>query len=178
VQRRSIVSFPIAWVVAAVPAFGAGGTYQRLDLRDMQGDATSLAAQADGNALVVVVMKGHWCAVCRAQVQRFAPHRAKLTELHAKVIGLNADSFRANREVVRQQAMDFPLISDPEHELLDQLGLWLPQAQHPMPAIVVFDACGEERARIVGRAPADRPELRVLELLSEIRTDKCDKPRA
>lgn len=149
-------------------------------LIDTEAASTSLAAQAAGRALVVVVMKGHWCAVCRAQLHRLAALDDQLQELGASVVGLNADSYKANREVAHRESMRYELLSDPDHRVISTLGLWLPKAGHPMPALVVFDRCGLERGRIVGRRPNQRPERELFALLRKMRNEKrpCDAPKA
>lgn len=149
-------------------------------LHDQDGTETSLAEAAGGDALVVVVMKGHWCRVCVDQLARLVQRQRDLTALGARVVGLNADAPAVNKRMLEEQGIDGRVLSDEKHQLLDELGLWLPSAGHPLPAIVVFNHCGEEAARWVGRQPRDRPEnavFRVLRRLAEERRP-CSRPGA
>jgi len=149
-------------------------------LRDQAGRETSLALQAAGEALVVVVMKGHWCQVCIGQLQRFQQLRQRFDSLEATVVGLNADAPELNRRMAEREGIEQPVLSDEQHRVLDELGLWLPRQSHPMPGIVVFDRCGDEAARWVGRRPGERPESAVLAVLRKLAEDKrvCDRPSA
>jgi hypothetical protein len=61
-----------------------------------------------------------------------------------------------------------PILSDREHAVIGALGLWLEQAGHPAPAIVVFDACGRPSWRHVGRSGADRPEGELLRVIQQL----------
>ena len=132
------------------------------------GKSTSLAEQAGTGRLVVVTTKGHWCPVCLQELARLATARDRLSALKARVVGVNADTFRANAEAARAAGIPWPMLSDPRHRLLAALGLWQGDAGMPMPAIVVFDECGKERGRLVGRRPGQSDEKPVLELLGKI----------
>jgi len=161
-------------------ALARNDVYARRVLVTHDGKQTSLAVQANGWHLVVVVMKGHWCRVCVAQLERLAELSATLKSLTARVVGLNADAPESNRKLVEDEGIETPVLSDRTHEVLSGLGLWLPREQHPLPAIVLFDRCGAEAARWVGRQPGDRPEsdvIRVLRKLSE-QQRVCDRPSA
>jgi peroxiredoxin len=149
-------------------------------LRDQDGVETSLAEAAGGHALVVVVMKGYWCRVCSDQLARLIQRQRDLTALGARVIGLNADAPSVNKRMLDDQGIEGRVLSDEKHQLLDELGLWLPSAGHPMPAIVVFDRCGDEAARWAGRQPRDRPENAVFRALRRLAEDRraCSRPSA
>lgn len=149
-------------------------------LQDLKARRTSLREQAAGRALVVVVMKGHWCPVCVGQLVRLGEQRGRLNELGAFVVGLNADGPKANRIVAAQKRLVFPVLSDETHAVIERLGLWFPDAGHPMPAMVVFDRCGDEAGRLIGRSPGDRPEPQLFELLEKLRASKraCGRPNA
>jgi len=166
------------WWPAAVVA--AHPVYARRVLHDQDGAETSLAEAAGGQALVVVVMKGHWCRVCSDQLARFAAKQRDLGALGARLVGLSADAPVANKRMLDEQGIHARVLSDQKHELLAELGLWLPREAHPMPAIVVFDRCGDEVGRWAGRQPGDRPDNAVLRLLRRLSEDRriCNRPSA
>ena len=168
------------WPAAARVAHAAHAAYTRRVLRDQDGAETSLAEAAGGRALVVVVMKGHWCQVCSDQLARLADKQQEFGALGAGLVGLNADSPAANKGMLAARSIHARVLSDAKHELLAALGLWLPSEGYPMPAIVVFDRCGDEVARWVGRQPADRPDSAVLRLLRRLSEDRraCSRPSA
>jgi peroxiredoxin len=127
---------------------------------------------------VVVVMKGEWCPVCRAQLQRLSQLEPRLAELDAKLIALNADSPEANRRMRDALGIGCTVLSDAKQRVLSWLGLWQPRLQQPLPALLVFDRCGAEAARWVGRGPGDRPEAALLEVLRKLSEEKraCARP--
>lgn len=139
------------------------------------GKSTSLIEHGRNGRLVLVTMKGHWCGVCLGQLARFSALRSRLEKLKGRVVGLNADSHRANAEAAKHVGIALPMLSDSRHRVLDALGLWLADAEQPMPGIVVFDECGRERGRLVGRNPDQRDESAVIALLEKIaaKPPKC-----
>lgn len=147
------------------PAAGASvSPYTRRGLLDQNGSDRSLAEVAAGKTLVLVVMKGHYCAVCRAQLARLEAISARFQRLGARVAALNADPVEANRAIAEKYAFSMPILSDRDHAVSEGLSLWHAEAGHPMPAIVVFDACGSEVSRSVGRSVDDRPEAALIAL--------------
>src|SRR5690606_31689946 len=138
-DRRQLLALLVAASWGPVPALAAHAAYTRRVLHDQDGTETSLAEAAGGDALVVVVMKGHWCRVCVDQLARLVQRQRDLTALGARVVGLNADAPAVNKRMLEEQGIDGRVLSDEKHQLLDELGLWLPSAGHPLPAIVVFN---------------------------------------
>lgn len=178
VTRRGLLRHGVgALAVAAlwaVPAAAEGSAvYHRLALKDLVGDSTSLAREAAGKKLVVVVMKGHWCPQCIKELQLLAGVQKELTELGAVVVGLNADPSRANAAVAQKYSLPFQLLSDPDHSTLEALGLWLPELEHPMPAIIVFDACGKEHSRRIGRGASGTSTQATLAELRKLQSNPC-----
>lgn len=160
------VAFGLA--LRSTPARAAAAPYPTRGLIDQGGADQSLAEVADGQTLILVVMKGHYCSVCRAQLARLQALFARLKALRARVAGINADPYEANRAVSEKYGLAMPILSDRQHAVVGPLGLWLEQAGHPMPAVVVFDRCGQETWRVVGRDSDSRPEAALLELAERL----------
>jgi peroxiredoxin len=154
-----------AGLVWAPLAAASVSPYTRRGLLDQNGSDRSLAEVAAGKTLVLVVMKGHYCAVCRAQLARLEAISRRFRRLGARLAALNADPFEANRAIAEKYAFSMPILSDRDHAVSEGLRLWHAQAGHPMPAIVVFDACGSEVSRSVGRGLDDRPEAALIALV-------------
>ena len=178
-RRHFLPLFLASWWWPAA-ASAAHAAYNRRVLRDQDGVETSLGDAAGGHALVVVVMKGHWCHVCSDQLARLADKQQELSALGARHLGLNADSPAANKGMLDARGIRARALSDAKHEVLAALGLWLPSEGYPMPAIVVFDRCGDEVARWTGRLPSDRPEAAVLRVLRRLDKERraCSRPSA
>lgn len=179
-RRRYLLSLLVAASWWPLPATAAQAVYTRRVLRDQDGAETSLAEAAGGRALVVVVMKGHWCRVCSDQLARLIQKQQDFTALGARVVGLSADAPAVNKRMLDEQGIQARVLSDEKHQLLEELGLWLPSAGHPLPALVVFDRCGDEAARWVGRQPSDRPENAIFRVLRRLAEDRraCTRPSA
>jgi peroxiredoxin len=170
-HRRAFTSLlTLGWLSVLAPAEAREppAPFRLRALTTTAGQATSLAEHASERALVVVVMKGSWCPVCIDQLRRLGALRARIHKLGARVVGVSTDSVTENRRAAEQGRLSDPILTDAEHRVVSALGLWRADAGHPMPAIVVFDRCGAERARIVGRAPGERPEAAVMRLLEEM----------
>jgi peroxiredoxin len=167
VSRRRLLAFG-ASALLGTPAVAGSGPYARRALFDQGGAEQSLAEVAAKKTLIVVVMKGHYCPVCRAQLARLQELRQPLEQLGTVCCGLNADPVAANRVISEKFGFEMPILSDPMHSVLAALGLWLEGAAHPMPAIIVYDQCGNEARRILGRDGNDRPEATLLRLVKRL----------
>lgn len=181
--RRAFVAF-VASLVAA--SFGAAKSaadvdvYRAISLQTLAEEETTLAAQAHGGNLVVVVMKGHWCAVCAKELLRFAGRRKDLAKSHATVVGLNADVPKANRGRAAVDSIPFEILSDRSTAALRALRLWAEEVGHPIPAVVVFDRCGKEHARQVGRAPGNSSLEWTIRILGRLEKNppRCEEPNS
>jgi peroxiredoxin len=167
-----------AGVTIAGDGFARAAAYDRKELRDHQDGKTSLSRSASGHRLVVVTMKGTWCQVCVAQLERLAKLRDALESRGARVVAITVEPAKKNAALAKRLGLPFPILSDPKHRIVEQLGLWLPRADHPMPATVVFDRCGTERARLRGRRPGQRPEPQLLAFLRKLQEKpaRCELP--
>lgn len=144
--------------------------YTMRALYDGAGKRTSLAEQAPGQLLVVVVIKGTWCPVCVAQLQRLSKLQRQLDARNTRVVALTSEP--PAQIGAAQKRLPFKLLNDPKHLVLQRLGLWRPRWNHAQPAIVVFDRCGKERRRVEGRAPAVRVERSLFRVLDELLREK------
>ena len=77
---------------------------------------------------------------------------------------------RTEADVAAQRKLTMPLLSDQSTAVLRALRLWRPRWRHPLPALVVFDRCGNEVGRLEGRGPGMRPEAALLEHLKKLFT--------
>ncbi len=155
----------LALLLAAAPVAGDDFVYGQSYLRDRTGAETSLARAADGDVLVAVILKGTWCHVCLRQLTELSRRKARLDALGVRVVGIAVEPHARTAAAEQRHALPFPILSDPDHGVVSSLGLWRPRWGHPLPSIVVFDRCGEERQRFEGRRPGLRPERALMHLL-------------
>lgn len=97
-----------------------------------------------GRTSVVVVMKMARCSVCATQLSAL-----DAADLGVPVLGLTHDPPPAAAAVTARTGV--PTYSHPG--AIESMGLWLAARGIAQPAVVVFDRCGEETGRIVGRRP-------------------------
>jgi peroxiredoxin len=161
--RRAFSAFGALCLLARGALAGPSG-YALRRLVSTAGGTTSLAEVAAGKTLIVVVMKGHWCPVCRAEVARLGARSARFRELGARLCALNADAPAANRAIAEKFGLAMPILSDADHAVLAALGLWREGDEHPLPAALVFDACGNEVERFLGRDATTRSEAALLDV--------------
>lgn len=128
---------------------------------------TADARPPSGSTQVVVVMKSAGCAVCARQMRQLSQ-----AELGVSLMGIthgsSADAARVtNATGVRTYS----------HAAgIEAMGLFREDLGMAMPAVVVYDRCGDEVGRLVGRAPGidATTEVRTLVVRAES-VDTCAK---
>lgn len=105
---------------------------------------SALAHPGGGQTSVVVVMKQADCAVCTTQLRTL--DRAALG---VSLMGITHSPKAAAERAGK--AAGVPVYSHAEG--IVAMGLWMPEQGIAQPAVVVYDRCGTETGRIVGRAP-------------------------
>jgi len=126
----------------------------------------ALARPPAGQTQVVVVMKMASCGVCAAQMRRLAE-----ADLGAPVMGITHSPRPEAQRVAA--ATGVPTYSHAEG--IRSMGLWLDDRGLAMPAVVVYDRCGEEAGRIVGRRPGADVTEAVQQLVREADAADCSK---
>ena len=141
---------------------------------DSQGKPKTLWSMSKGQPLVVIVTKGYWCPSCMAQLALL--DTKQIHRQRATVVGLNQDHPGLNYEVEEQLELNFPILSDPEGKWLQQRGLWDEEKEHPIPAILFFDHCGDLVYERKGRTPGELDDDLILEVIKKIQQTKRDCP--
>lgn len=126
---------------------------------------SALAHPNTGETSVVVVLKSASCSVCATQLRTLAQ-----AELGVPLMGITHDPKEAAAKVATVTGV--PTYSHAAG--IESMGLWLPERGIAQPAVVVYDRCGAEAGRIVGRAPGVDVTQQVRELVAEARTAQCD----
>jgi hypothetical protein len=104
--------------------------------------SSAIARPAPGSVQVVVVMKMATCTVCAGQLVQLAG-----ADLGVPVVGITHDSQQLAVRVTA--ATGVATFSHPEG--IVSMGLWLADQGIAQPAVVVYDRCGGEAGRVVGR---------------------------
>ncbi|MDE6427627.1 MAG: thioredoxin-dependent thiol peroxidase [Muribaculaceae bacterium] len=61
---------------------------------------------------------------CTAQACNLRDNYQELLDAGYQVIGVSADSASQHKKFIDKNSLPFPLISDPEHKLLEAFGVW------------------------------------------------------
>lgn len=61
---------------------------------------------------------------CTAQACNLRDHYSDLLEAGYQVIGVSGDSAASHLKFIAKNSLPFPLIADPDHQLLEAFGVW------------------------------------------------------
>lgn len=67
---------------------------------------------------------------CTKEACSFRDHRPQFDDLGVPVFGVSADSTAAHAKFVKKYSLNFPLLSDPEHTLLQAYGVWVEKSMY------------------------------------------------
>jgi peroxiredoxin len=147
-------------------------TFYHSPLLAPNGSQMSIAQFAQGKPVAVIVMKGTWCFACTDEIKRLDALRAHWQELGVKILALNTQSAHNNRTFQHQAQSSIPIFSDPKGELLNNIGFYLANRDHPLPGALFFDGCGERKHTIKGRRPGRSQDQIILVTLREIKAEQ------
>ena len=71
--------------------------------------------------------------------------------------GISVDEVERNRAMGEKLILPFPLLADPDGEVIRRYGVWDEEGKIARPAIFVIDRAGIVRYAYVGEDFADRP---------------------
>lgn len=90
---------------------------------DANGDKVALADYLGKEAVVMVFYQGHFCSVCASQLEGIQAKLQAFEALPAKVIAVSADTPEMARATVGEHGLNFPVIPDPQRQLIEQFGV-------------------------------------------------------
>ncbi len=123
-----------------------------------------LVKQADlkpGWYLVLILYRGAWCSACQGQLAGLKEDYPKFLAQNATVAAVSADSVQDSADFNQQWRFPFPLLSDPNLQVIDAYG-----ARHPnghdgkdiaRPTTLIIDSNKIIRFKYIGKDPTDRP---------------------
>jgi peroxiredoxin Q/BCP len=101
----------------------AGDKAPAFKLQDDSGKTVSLS-DFKGRKVVLYFYPKDNTGGCTKQACAFRDGLPKITKSGAVVVGVSADSVESHRKFKDKQKLNFPLISDPDHEALEAYGVW------------------------------------------------------
>lgn len=107
----------------AVPALREGAPAPAFELPSTIGKTLSLASLA-GRTVVVYFYPRDDTPGCTLEGREFQQALPELDRLGAAVVGVSRDSIESHRRFAAKHGLSFPLLSDPEAEVIARYGAW------------------------------------------------------
>lgn len=92
-------------------------------LEDMDGNKHSLSDYR-GKTVVLYFYPKDMTPGCTTQACAFRDYNEDFAKLNAVVIGVSADKPESHRKFTEKHGLNFLLLSDPKHSVLEQYGSW------------------------------------------------------
>jgi peroxiredoxin len=140
-----------------VAGLDVGQKITYFELPDQQDYPWSISGQLETGPVMLVFYWGDWSPYCNGQLASIAREFEEFESRGAQVAGISVDPPSNNARMVGKLLLPFPLLSDPEGELVRLFGLWNEEEGVAVPSVVVVDQSGEVRYVYSGTDVADRP---------------------
>jgi peroxiredoxin len=108
---------------AATHALKAGDQAPAFTLNDPDGQAISSADLLAQGPLVVSFYRGVWCPYCNMELQALQAALPDFDKLGASLVAISPQTAVNSRKSVRQNALGFPILSDPHNDVAAAFGL-------------------------------------------------------
>lgn len=91
--------------------------------RDQEGREVRLS-NFKGQKLVLYFYPKDLTSGCTAEACSFRDHRDELQARGYAVVGVSVDSEKQHQKFIEKHQLNFPLIADVDHRLVEQFGVW------------------------------------------------------
>jgi peroxiredoxin len=108
---------------AATRTLKAGERAPQFTLRDPDGQSVSSADLLARGPLVISFYRGVWCPYCNMELQALREALPQFEHLGASLVAISPQSGPNSRKSVRQNALGFPILSDPHNDVAAAFGL-------------------------------------------------------
>ncbi|PGH57332.1 alkyl hydroperoxide reductase [Azospirillum palustre] len=108
---------------AAGRALKAGDKAPAFTLNDPDGKAVSSTALLAEGPLVVSFYRGVWCPYCNMELQALQAALPTFQSFGANLVAISPQTAPNSRKSVRQNALGFPILSDPNNDVAAAFGL-------------------------------------------------------
>lgn len=127
------------------------------------GEKVALDELAPGRMVAIVVMKDANCPVCQRQLKVLSNRLSEIERRGGTVVGLSDANRCVNEGLMNRLGLNFPVVADPDHEVLEAFGMTLPDRRHVMPGVIFIDEQGEVDFVHKGRAPGQAQERMIIQ---------------
>jgi peroxiredoxin len=107
----------------ATRALKAGDRAPAFTLCDPDGEAVSSADLLAKGPLVITFYRGVWCPYCNMELQALQETLPQIEALGASLVAISPQNSVNSRKSVRQNKLDFPILSDAHNEVALAFGL-------------------------------------------------------
>jgi peroxiredoxin len=108
---------------AATHALRAGDRAPSFLLKDPDGQPVSSASLLAQGPLIISFYRGVWCPYCNMELQALQEALPEFRALGARLIAISPQNAVNSRKSVRNNGLDFPILSDPGNETAAAFGL-------------------------------------------------------
>lgn len=108
---------------AAQKALKAGDKAPAFTLNDPDGKPVSSADLLRQGPLVVTFYRGVWCPYCNLELQALQAALPEIRDAGARVIAISPQVAANSRKSVRQNKLEFPILSDAHNDVAAAFGL-------------------------------------------------------
>jgi peroxiredoxin len=108
---------------AASRALKAGDTAPPFVLNDVHGNPVASSALLKQGPLVVSFYRGVWCPYCNMELQALQEALSAFRALGAQLVAISPQNSVNSRKSIRDNRLDFPILSDPGNETAAAFGL-------------------------------------------------------
>ncbi|MBW7969061.1 peroxiredoxin-like family protein [Bradyrhizobium sp. BR 10289] len=108
---------------AAGHALKAGDRAPAFTLNDPDGRPVSSADLLARGPLVVSFYRGVWCPYCNMELQALQAALSEFDKLGASLVAISPQSATNSRKSVRQNALGYPILSDPHNDVAAAFGV-------------------------------------------------------
>ncbi|MFA6123472.1 MAG: peroxiredoxin-like family protein [Sphingomonas sp.] len=108
---------------AAARALKAGEQAPAFTLNDPDGQPVASADLLAKGPLVVSFYRGVWCPYCNMELQALQAALPEFETLGASLVAISPQTAVNSRKSIRQNGLDFPILSDPRNEVAAAFGL-------------------------------------------------------
>lgn len=135
-------------------------------LSDHLGSTYRLADHLRCGPVLVIFFRGHWCPYCRRYLGKLRDHWPRLQERVTQIVAISPEPPATLRSFARELALPFPLLSDPDGDVIDRYGarngFRSARAVLPHPSVFLVDAGGFIRHRSIDRNYKKRTTVRTI----------------
>jgi peroxiredoxin len=101
-----------------------GATMPDFELRDQDGKIRSLKSLLGSKGGVILFQRSaDWCAYCKSQLVDVEKSQAALRTLGLSAVAISYDSVAVLHTFAQRRGVTFPLLSDPDSNIIRQLGI-------------------------------------------------------